>query len=118
MNINKLAEIAKNSGIKNSNNLRDNIVSEYSDTINSLNTIEESVINKNIEQLPVYKINEGHYSKSFETFLQIFFGNSVAKNYKENNEYKFDVRDNKIRTSLIMVMILRIRLYYIMPMEL
>lgn len=59
-NINKLANIAKDYGIENSNKLRDNIVSEYTDIINSLNTIDGSIINKDISLLPVYKVNEGY----------------------------------------------------------
>ena len=66
MNVNTLANIAKNLGIENSDNLRDDIVSEYTETIDSLNTIDESVIVKNIEMIPVYKINEWFFNKKKE----------------------------------------------------
>lgn len=64
--INKLAKIANLNGIEISNRLRDPIVEEYNEVIDSLNTIEESVIVKDINQLPVYKINEGLFNKKKE----------------------------------------------------
>lgn len=61
--INNLAKIARQYGITESGNLRDDIVSEYTDSIESLNTIDESVIDKDISLLPVYTINEGLFNK-------------------------------------------------------
>lgn len=56
--IKNLASIAENYKVKNSDRLRDDIVSEYAETINSLNSIDSSIIKKDIKLLPVYKINE------------------------------------------------------------
>lgn len=58
--INNLAKIARQYGITESGNLRDDIVSEYTDIIESLNTVDESVISNDISLLPVYKIEEGY----------------------------------------------------------
>ena len=49
--INNLAKIARQYGITESGNLRDDIVSEYTDIIESLNTIDESIIVKDISLL-------------------------------------------------------------------
>lgn len=59
-NINSLVSIGKNYGIENTNRLRNDIVSEYTEIINSLDTIDESVISKDLNLIPVYKINEGY----------------------------------------------------------
>jgi len=56
--INTLANLARNYGIENSGNLRDDIVSECTDILDCLDTVDESVINRDISLLPVYKINE------------------------------------------------------------
>lgn len=56
--INTLAYIAKINGIEATNRLRNDIVSEYTDIIDSLNTIEESIIVKDISLIPIYQINE------------------------------------------------------------
>lgn len=56
--INKLVALSESYNIKNSDRLRNDIVSEYTETINSLYSIDESVITKDIRVLPVYKINE------------------------------------------------------------
>lgn len=56
--INTLANIARNYGITESGNLRDDVVSKYTDIIESLDTVDESVISHDISLLPVYKINE------------------------------------------------------------
>lgn len=56
--IKNLASIAENYKVKNSDRLRDDIVSEYSETINSLDTIDKSIIKKDAKLLPIYKINE------------------------------------------------------------
>ena len=56
--INNIANIARQYGITESGNLRDDIVSKYTDIIESLNTVDESVINHDISLLPVYKINK------------------------------------------------------------
>lgn len=61
--IDNLARIARQYGITESANLRDDIVSEYTDIIESLNTIDESIIVKDISLLPVYKINESTKAK-------------------------------------------------------
>lgn len=61
--INNLAKIARQYGITESGNLRDDIVSEYTDIIESLNIIDESIIAKDISLLPVYKINESSAAK-------------------------------------------------------
>ena len=58
--INFMADIARRKGITESDNLRDNIVEEYTDIIESLDTIDESVIVKDIGLLPVYKVEEGY----------------------------------------------------------
>lgn len=59
--INTLAQLARSNGIENTTRrLRDDIVTEYTDIIDSLNTVEESVIDKDISLLPVYKIKEGY----------------------------------------------------------
>ena len=60
--INKLVSLSESYNIKNSDRLRNDIVSEYTETINSLDSIDESVIVKDIRVLPVYKINEGLFS--------------------------------------------------------
>ena len=62
--INNLANIARNYGITQSDSLRDDIVSEYTNKIDSLNTIDESVIVKDIELLPVYTISEGLFNRN------------------------------------------------------
>lgn len=62
--INTLANIARNYGITESGNLRDDIVSEYTDILESLDTVEESVINRDISLLPIYNINEGLFKKN------------------------------------------------------
>lgn len=56
--INNLASIAENCNIENSNRLRDDIVLEYTDILETLDSIDESVINKDISTLPIYKINK------------------------------------------------------------
>lgn len=56
--INKLVSLSESYNIKNSDRLRNDIVSEYTETINSLDSIDESVIVKDIRVLPIYKINE------------------------------------------------------------
>ena len=56
--INKLVSVSESYNIKNSNRLRNDIVSEYTETINSLYSIDESVIAKDIRVLPLYKIKE------------------------------------------------------------
>lgn len=58
--INTLANLARNYGIENSGNLRDDIVSECTDILDCLDTVEESVVNKDISLLPVYTVNEGY----------------------------------------------------------
>ena len=73
--INTLANIARNYGITESGNLRDEIVSEYTDILESLDTVEESVINHDISLLPVYKINEA---------INIFDRGYFAKYRKED----------------------------------
>lgn len=60
--INKLVSLSESYNIKNSDRLRNDIVSEYAETINSLDSIDESVIVKDIRVLPVYKINEEKYN--------------------------------------------------------
>lgn len=56
--INKLVSLSESYNIKNSDRLRNDIVSEYTETVNSLDSIDESVIVKDIRVLPIYKINE------------------------------------------------------------
>ena len=58
--IRNLASIAENYNIKNSNRLREDIVTEYTDIIDSLSFIDKSVINKDISLLPIYNTNEGY----------------------------------------------------------
>lgn len=58
--IKNLVNIAEYYNIKNSDRLRDDIIAEYTETINSLDTIDKSVIKKDIRVLPIYKINEGY----------------------------------------------------------
>lgn len=58
--IKNLTSIAENYDINNSNKLRDDIVSECETIFNSLDSIDESIINKDISLLPIYKINEGY----------------------------------------------------------
>lgn len=58
MNIKTLANLARANGIENTRKLRDDIVSEYTNTINDLNSVEESMIKTDISLLPVYQINE------------------------------------------------------------
>lgn len=62
--INFMANIARMNGIETTNRLRDDIVSEYTNILESLDTINESIIVKDISLLPVYKINEGLFSKN------------------------------------------------------
>lgn len=54
----KLSKIAEGIEITNSNRFRNEIVEEYKEVLESLDSIDKSIINKNIEILPVYKINE------------------------------------------------------------
>lgn len=59
--INTLAECARLNNLEPTRNrLRLDIVSEYTDIINSLSSVEESVIKNDISLLPVYQINEGY----------------------------------------------------------
>lgn len=58
--INNLVSIAESCNIENSNRLRDDIVSEYTDILESLDTIDSSIIKKDISLVPIYKINEGY----------------------------------------------------------
>lgn len=58
--IKNLASITENYKVKNSDRLRNDIVSEYTETINSLDSIDSSIIKKDIKLLPTYKINEGY----------------------------------------------------------
>lgn len=84
--INTLAQLARSNGIENTTRrLRDDIVLEYTDIIDSLNSIEESVIGKDISLLPVYKINEGLFG----------FGKKEKNPYKEIiKQYKDDKINN------------------------
>ena len=66
--INNLASIARMNGIETTNRLRDDIVSEYTDIIGTLSTVDESVIVKDIGLLPVYKINE--YTETEENIIE------------------------------------------------
>lgn len=56
----ELANIAENYNIRNSNRLRDDIVTECIDILESLDSIDKTVINKDISLVPIYKINEGY----------------------------------------------------------
>lgn len=56
--IKNLVNIVEYYNIKNSDKSRDDIVAEYAETINSLDSIDSSIIKKDIKLLPVYKINE------------------------------------------------------------
>lgn len=58
--IKNLVNIAEYYNIKNSDKSRDDIVAEYTETINSLDSIDSSIIKKDIKLLPTYKINEGY----------------------------------------------------------
>lgn len=58
--IKNLASIAEDYDIRNSDKLRDNIVSEYRAVFESLDSIDGSIVSKDIQFLPVYKINEGY----------------------------------------------------------
>lgn len=78
--INTLASIAKDYGITKSGNLRDEIVSEYTNKIESLNTIDESVISRSIELLPIYTINESTNMNGYAVDL------SSLKYVVESNE--------------------------------
>lgn len=82
--INILANIARNYRITESGKLRDDIVSEYIDILESLDIIEESIINHDISLLPVYKINE---STSTITKNQHSKAVQIAKKLL-NNKYK------------------------------
>ena len=86
MNINKLASIAKNYDIENSKKLRYDIVFEYTETIGSLNTVEESVIDKNISLLPVYQINE---KSSIEAVNEFLLNKKFLVQTKFHNDYIF-----------------------------
>lgn len=83
--INKLVSLSESYNIKNSDRLRNDIVSEYTETINSLDSIDESVIVKDIRTLPVYKINE---EEDFNDFLH--------KNYIKESEWKSKYRNKFI----------------------
>ena len=58
MKISELAKIAKQYGLENSNSLRDSIVTEYTNSIDSLDIINEGIIDNSINMIPVYKISE------------------------------------------------------------
>lgn len=89
MKISELAKIAKQYGLENSNSLRDSIVSEYTDIMNSLNTIEEKIIDRSINMIPVYKINEG-YTKKLDSIID---KKEKAKGLKES--YLIDLESLK-----------------------
>lgn len=74
--INKLVSLSESYNIKNSDRLRNDIVSEYTETINSLDSIDESVIAKDIRVLPVYKINE---EEDFNDFLHKNYINEMVE---------------------------------------
>lgn len=74
--INKLVSLSESYNIKNSDRLRNDIVSEYTETINSLDSIDESVIAKDIRVLPVYKINE---EEDFNDFLHKNYINEIVE---------------------------------------
>lgn len=59
----KLSKIAEGMDITNSNRFRNEIIEEYKEVLESLDSIDKSIINKNIEMLPVYKINEGFFNR-------------------------------------------------------
>lgn len=63
--INFLASIARTNGIETTNRLRDDIVSEYTNILESLDTIDESIIVKDISLLPVYKIEDINMNESY-----------------------------------------------------
>lgn len=83
--INKLVSLSESYNIKNSDRLRNDIVSEYTETINSLDSIDESIIVKDIRVLPIYKINE---EEDFNDFLH--------KNYIKESEWKSKYRNKFI----------------------
>ncbi len=80
----KLSKIAENMEITNSNRFRNEIVEEYKEVLESLDSIDKSIINKNIEMLPVYKINEGFFNrkkknKKDDTIQQAEISNDEVK---------------------------------------
>lgn len=80
----KLSKIAEDMDITNSNRFRNEIVGEYKEVLESLDSIDKSIINKNIEMLPVYKINEGFFNrkkknKKDDTIQQAEISNDEVK---------------------------------------
>lgn len=80
----KLSKIAESMEIINSNRFRNEIVEEYKEVLESLDSIDKSIINKNIEILPVYKINEGFFNrkkknKKDDTIQQAEISNDEVK---------------------------------------
>ena len=71
MSINILTELANINNITPTDRrLRDSIVEEYNEYIDNLDIIDESILEKKIEELPVYKINEG-YSIELSSLKQV-----------------------------------------------
>lgn len=101
--INTLANIARNYGITESGNLRDDIVSEYTEILESLDNIDESVINRDISLLPVYKINEetcineGLISNFIKRQHQKIKYNIVINRSKKNNVGKTETVEAAFR---------------------
>lgn len=68
MSINKLANLALESGLECSETMSLDILKEYSETIESLETSEK--VNKSVNVLPVYKVNEG-YCTDMDTLFSL-----------------------------------------------
>lgn len=96
-NINVLVELAKQNGFEcTDRKLRDDIVSEYTEIIGPLNTVEESVINKDISLLPVYQINEGLFNKNPYKNIIKEYKNKLAHNMYDYSKYYREVESKLI----------------------
>ena len=101
--INSLANIARMNELEPTRNrLRNSIVEEYTNTIDSLSTIEESLITNDTSLLPVYKINEGLFKKTQYVSISDRSKkyNKVISSIKEIlNKYKLFKLDTKFYTN-------------------
>lgn len=94
--INSLASIARMNGIETTNRLRDDIVSEYTDIIDSLSTVKESVFIKDISLIPVYKINE--YTETEENVIEEaeVINESLSSDYDATMSYNIGFIQRKM----------------------